>query len=283
MNKIAIGTIVVGVILLIVGLVQVRNLGDDFEDTLEAGIVYEGADGEMELTEYQSEIGIVIHIKSTYEGGSSGGFNERHGNNTWNLTEDDCNLVQTFTLTHNEDNTEAFYPDCYYIDDDGSSAGDGWIAVGWLCKEESSGDNGTWRKDTFCPDGTYTWNTGGEMVMAYDLDLLIEGLFGMVGTLFRSAGACCCGVVILIIGIILAFVLQDNQTQTFDTSSNHPSTSNKDEGFTSYEKKGWDSQDDYIRKDKDDEERPERSKIAVPENEEKKRSGEYEMPPPPEN
>ena len=281
MNKIPIGTIIVGIILLIVGLVQIMSLGTDFEDTLEAGIVYEGADGEMDLKEYQSEIGIVIHIKSTYEGGSSGGFNERHGNNTWNLTEDDCNLVGTFTLTHNEDNTEAFYPDCYYIDDDGSSAGDGWIAVGWLCKKESSEDNRTWRKDTSCPDGTYTWNTGGEIVMAYDLDLLIEGIFGMLGTLFRSAGACCCGVVVLIIGIILAFVLQDNQAQTFDTSSNHPLTSNKDDGFTSYEKKGWDEQEDYIRKDTSEEETTEKEDSE--EETKKSRSGEYEMPPPPGN
>ena len=281
MNKIPIGTIIVGIILLIVGLVQIMSLGTDFEDTLEAGIVYEGADGEMDLKEYQSEIGIVIHIKSTYEGGSSGGFNERHGNNTWNLTEDDCNLVGTFTLIHNEDNTEAFYPDCYYIDDDGSSAGDGWIAVGWLCKKESSEDNRTWRKDTSCPDGTYTWNTGGEIVMAYDLDLLIEGIFGMLGTLFRSAGACCCGVVVLIIGIILAFVLQDNQAQTFDTSSNHPLTSNKDDGFTSYEKKGWDEQEDYIRKDTSEDETTEKEDSE--EETKKSRSGEYEMPPPPGN
>ena len=89
MNKVAIGTIIIGVILVIVGLVQIMSIGDDFEDTLEAGIIYEGADGEMELKQNQSEMGIIITIKSTYAGGSSGGFNERHGNNTWNLTDDD--------------------------------------------------------------------------------------------------------------------------------------------------------------------------------------------------
>ena len=281
MNKIAIGTIVIGVILLIVGLVQIMSLGEDFEDTLEAGILYEGADGEMELKQNQSELGIIITIKSTYESGSSGGFNERHGNNTWNLTEDDCNLVETFTLTHKEDGTQAFYPDCYYIEDDGTTAGDGWIGVGWLCKKEYNKYKETWREDTNCPDGTYTWNTGGEAIMAYDLDLLLEGIFGIVSSIFSSAGACCCGVVILIIGIILAFVLQDNQPQTFDTSSNHPLTNNKDDGFTSYEKKGWDQQEDYIRKGNEDV--AEKSEIAIPESEEKSRSGEYEMPPPPEN
>ena len=280
MNKVAIGTIIIGVILVIVGLVQIMSIGDDFEDTLEAGIIYEGADGEMELKQNQSEMGIIITIKSTYAGGSSGGFNERHGNNTWNLTDDDCNLVETFTLTHKEDGTQAFYPDCYYIEDDGTTAGDGWIGVGWLCKKEYNSDNWSWREDTDCPDGTYTWNTGGELIMAYDLDLLLEGIFGIVSSIFSSAGACCCGVVILIIGIILAFYLQDNQPQTFDTSSNHPLTNNKDDGFTSYEKKGWDQQEDYIRKD--NEEVAEKSEIAIPESEEKKRSGEYELPPPPE-
>jgi len=280
MNKVAIGTIIIGVILLIVGLVQIMSIGEDFEDTLEAGIIYEGADGEMELKQNQSETGIVIHIKSTYEGGRSGGYNENHGNYTWNLTEDDCNLVETFTLTHKEDGTQAFYPDCYYIEDDGSSANDGWVAVGWLCKKEYNNDNWSWREDADCPDGTYTWNTDGEVIMAYDLDLLLEGIFGIVSSIFSSAGACCCGVVILIIGIILAFYLQDNQPQTFDTSSNHPLTNNKDDGFTSYEKKGWDQQEDYIRKD--NEEVAEKSEIAIPESEEKKRSGEYELPPPPE-
>ncbi|RZD34060.1 MAG: hypothetical protein CXT75_10550 [Methanobacteriota archaeon] len=283
MNKIVIGTLILGIILLIVGLVQIRSLGDDFENTLEAGILYQGADGEMELKQNQSEMGIVVHIKSTYAVKSSGGFNNNHGNNTWNLTEDDCNLVETFTLTHNEDNTQAFYPDCYYIEDDGSSAGDGWIAVGWLCMKEYNKDNRTWREDTVCPDGTYTWNTGGETVMAYDLDLLIQGLFALLGTLASSVGACCCGVVVLIIGIILAFTLQDNQNQTFDTSTTHPLTNNRDDGFTNYEKKGWDKQEDYIRKDKDEEDIPEKSEKIVPENEEKKRSGEYESPPPPEN
>ena len=84
----------------------------------------------------------------------------------------------------------------------------------------------------------------------------------------------------MIIGIILAFTLQDNQPQTFDTHSSHPLTNNKDDGFTSYEKKGWDQQEDYIRKD--EEEVPEKSEMATPESEEKKQSGEYELPPPPE-
>ena len=43
---------------------------------------------------------------------------------------------------------------------------------------------------------------------------------------------------------------------------------------------GWYQQEDYIRKGNEDV--AEKSEIAIPESEEKKRSGEYELPPPPE-
>ena len=46
---------------------------------------------------------------------------------------------------------------------------------------------------------------------------------------------------------------------------------------------GWDNQEDYIHRQKEDEDVPEKSDMAIPEDkEETKRSGEYEVPPPPE-
>ena len=45
---------------------------------------------------------------------------------------------------------------------------------------------------------------------------------------------------------------------------------------------GGDEQEDYIHRQNDDEEVPEKSDMAIPEDkEETNRSGEYELPPPP--
>ncbi|MEC8875285.1 MAG: hypothetical protein VYE50_01765, partial [Candidatus Thermoplasmatota archaeon] len=99
MNKIAIFVIGLGVIICLAGIIILMNLGEDTAETIEEGMLYEGADGEMEITGVsdKDEIWFVVHIESTYEGGGEGGYNEEHGNNTWNLTESDCNLVKTFT------------------------------------------------------------------------------------------------------------------------------------------------------------------------------------------
>ena len=285
MNKVAIGTIIIGVILLIVGLVQIMSVGDDFEDNVEKGIIYEGADGDISIDQVNpdSESKYYVHLVDVkYIGGGTGGYNEAHGNSTWNLTEADCDKVKAFSIKDN-DNNEMFYPKCNYVED---GTEDNYIVVGHLCTTlngEYTDDEGTiwpvWTGEG-CRAGTYTWETDGNVVMVYDVEALIGAIFEIVSSLFSSAGACCCGVVILIIGIILAFYLQDNQPQTFDTSSSHPLTNNKDDGFTSYEKKGWEQQEDYIRKGNEDV--AEKSEIAIPESEEKKRSGEYELPPPPE-
>jgi hypothetical protein len=183
-------------------------------------------------------------------------------------------------LTHNEDGTQVFIPRCNYIEDDGGSADDDdWIAVGTLCTQQMAGDRN--RAGEGCPDGSYTWDTGGEVVMVYDIDKLFEGLIGAVIAALGSFGACCCGSLVLIIGIILAFTMEDTQAQTFDTSSNHPLTNNKNDGFTSYERKGWDEQEDYIRKETSEDATTEKEDSE--EETKRGRSGEYEMPPPPEN
>jgi len=75
--------------------------------------------------------------------------------------------------------------------------------------------------------------------------------------------------------------MEDTQAQTFDTSSNHSLTNSKDDGFTSYEKKGWDEQEDYIRKETSEDTTTEKEDSE--EETKRGRSGEYEMPPPPEN
>ena len=278
MNKIAIFVIGLGIIITLIGIVILSNLGEDTIETLEDGVLYEGADGEMKITDRSNPdketMGVYVHIESTYEGGGEGGYNERHGNYTWNLTESDCNLIRTFTLTHNEDGTQVFIPRCNYIEDDGGSADDDdWIAVGTLCTQQTAGDRN--RIGDGCPDGTYTWDTGGVIIMVYDIDKLLEGIFGAILSALGSFGACCCGVVILLIGIILAFTMDDPETRYGDNlDSNLFNQETAETGVKSAS--GWDDQEDYIRKEKTEE--VEETKEEEPETDQKE--GEYEIPPP---
>ena len=275
MNKIAIGVIGLGIIITLAGIYILSNLGEDTIETLEDGVLYEGADGEMKITDRSNPdketMGVYVHIESTYEGGGEGGYNERHGNYTWNLTESDCNLIRTFTLTHNEEGTQVFIPRCNYIEDDGGSAqDDDWIVVGTLCTT-------TWNQTgDGCPDGTYTWDTGGEVIMVYALDKLIEGIFGAVFAVLGSFGACCCGVIVLIIGIILAFTMDDPETRYAgdNQDSNLFNQGTAETGVKA--SSGWDDQEDYIRKEKTEE--VEETKEEEPETDQ--REGEYNIPPP---
>ncbi len=274
MNKIAIGVIALGIIITLAGIIVLSNLEEDATETAEEGLLYEGADGEMKITgksnPNEQGFGLYVHIESTYEGGGEGGFNEERGNNTWDLTESDCDLVRTFTLTHNEDGTQVFIPRCNYIEDDGGSADDDdWIAVGTLCTQQMAGDRN--RTGDGCPDGSYTWDTGGEVVMVYDIDKLIEGLIGAVIAALGSFGACCCGVIVLIIGIILAFTMDDPQTYMGDNQDSNLLNPDTQEPRSA---SGWDEQEDYIRKDSTEDE----TKEEAPETDQRK--GDYKIPPP---
>ena len=149
------------------------------------------------------------------------------------------------------------------------------LDIGVICDSKGKYSNQT----KGCPDGTYTWDTNGRLINVWDGEAIIEGLEGLAA--FAAAFfACCCGVVLLIIGIVLAFVLQEEDTKQYYQSNNQDTTS------SSSGAKGWDERDDYIHKEKGDEEVPEKSEIATPESEDKKdekqRSGEYKPPPPPE-
>ena len=264
-----------GIIITLAGIYILLTLGGKTVETLEEGILYEGADGEMKITDRSNPdketMGVYVHIESTYEGGGEGGYNERHGNYTWNLTESDCNLIRTFTLTHNEEGTQVFIPRCNYIEDDGGSAqDDDWIVVGTLCTT-------TWNQTgDGCPDGTYTWDTGGEVIMVYDLDKLIEGIFGALFAALGSFGACCCGVIVLIIGIILAFTMDDPETRYAgdNQDSNLFNQAAAETGVKA--SSAWDEKEDYIRKEETEE--VEETKEETPETDQ--REGEYEIPPP---
>ncbi len=274
MNKVAIVVVVIGIIIALAGIIVLSNIEEDAVEAIGEGKLYEGADGEMKITGKSNPedrgSGIYVHINGTYEGGGEGGYNENHGNWTWNLTEENCNLVKTFTLTHNEKDTQVFIPRCNYIEDDGGTdADDDWIVVGTLCTQQTAGERNF--TGDGCPDGTYTWNTGGEVVMVYDLDKLLEGIFGALFAALGSFAACCCGVLILLIGIILAFTMDDPQTYMGDNQDSNLLNSDTQEPRTA---SGWDEQEDYIRKDSTKDE----TKEEAPETDQRK--GDYKIPPP---
>ncbi|SVB61397.1 uncharacterized protein METZ01_LOCUS214251, partial [marine metagenome] len=164
---------------------------------------------------------------------------------------------------------------CNYIEDDGGSADDDdWIVVGTLCTQKMAEDRN--RTGDGCPDGTYTWDTGGVEVLVYDVDKLLEGIFEAIVTALSSFGACCCGVVILIIGIILAFTMDDPETRYAgdNQDSNLFNQGTAETGVKA--SSAWDEKEDYIRKEETEE--VEETKEEAPETDQ--REGEYKIPPP---
>ena len=118
-------------------------------------VIYEGIAGSFVIngsTNPEDSVdGIYVHMKGVYVGGRDGGSNAVHGNNTWNLTESDCEQVKNFTLINNETEEQVFIPKCNYIEDKTiGPPGNQWIIIGFLCTEG-------------CPNGNYTWYTGGSV------------------------------------------------------------------------------------------------------------------------
>ena len=263
MNKIGLGVAVVGIVVCLIGAGLFVSGGDKF-GSFDESQQYEGKNGEMKLEGYAGGGWLIVTMEGNYSNGKSviidGGAS---------LKQEDCDLVKNFTLT-GENSEEYFIPTCDNRDD---TTEDGWVHIGVICDSDGKYSNET----KGCPDGTYTWDTNGTLINVWDGEAIIEGLEGLFAF---GAGffACCCGVVVLIIGIVLAFVLQEEDTSQYYQSNTGTSSS------TNSGAKGWDEQTDYIhREKKEEEEVPEKSEIATPEdkNEEKKRSGEYELPPPP--
>lgn len=268
-------TIGIGIVAIVIGIILLTTTGDNFDEDVEEGIVYEGADGKTKIENVEPNTGSKywVHlVDSEFEGGGGGGYNEAHGNSTWNLTQSDCELVRSFTLTYED--KQIFYPQCNYIED---STEDKYIVIGRLCNTPVY-DRYGWEvanEGEGCREGTYTWDTDGNEVMVYDVEAIFGAIIDIIMQAFGSFGACCCGSVILIIGIIMAATMEDNNANPYAQQTN---TEQNPEASS-----GWDEQEDYIHRQKDVEEVPEKSDMAISEDKkEKKRSGEYELPPPPE-
>ena len=62
MNKIPIVVIGLGIIITLIGIVILTNLGEDAIETIEEGVLYEGADGEMKITD-RSPVGEACPVQ----------------------------------------------------------------------------------------------------------------------------------------------------------------------------------------------------------------------------
>lgn len=284
MNKGVVAIVIFGFIICIVAGTLFVASGNSFT-SIEEAERYKGDGGEMKLEGYDGGGYLIVIMKGRYEDGTGYAVD-----GTTNLKQEDCNLVSNFTLK-NSDEVNYFQPACENDDD---TTEDDWIHVGYICVK----DYDTNEEIEKCPDGTYTWDTNGTYIEVHDGDIINDKIWGGLLNLGGGFLACCCGSLIIIIGIFLAFTLEDPNELAINTTRGIP------------EKKGassWDEREDYIHKSddetKNDFEKADKdgdgkidekefadmmkSGMAIPKNEkdkpkEKKRSGEYELPPPPE-
>jgi len=271
--KIVIG---LGILIIIVGIIMVTT-GDSFEENAEEGIIYEGADGRIDIDNAEPNTGskYIVHLVDVkFEGGGDGGYNEAHGNSTWNLTQSDCDLVKSFTLKDGDDN-QIFYPRCNYVADD---VADKYITIGRLCNDVIYDRYGTeiGHEGEGCRAGTYTWDTDGNKVMVYDLEAFIGAILEEIIKWLGSFGACCCGSIVLLIGILMAAFMEEGNSNPYvqQTSGNDSNNQTIPQGSS-----GWDEQKDYIHREKR-EEIPDKSEMAVTEEEEGKSEHKGFAPPP---
>ena len=236
MDKRAIAVMVVGVLLVIGGVAIWLKSGDTVEELGEDYLLYKGADSEMELEGWNKDDNyLVVVMEGEYADGKSAIAEGRSAN----LTTADCELVRNFTL-ENTNGTNFFGTECVFDDD---TEEDGLIHVGYICKEG-------------CPDGTYTWNTNGTKIEVYDLEGIIGGFIAAIIGFVASFGVCCCGSIVLLGGIIMAFTMQEDDPNQWaaapggDVSTHEPGTGWDDK------ESAWSEKKDYIRNDEKDGQNP---------------------------
>ena len=236
MDKRAIAVMVVGVLLVIGGVAIWLKSGDTVEDLGEDYLLYKGADSEMELEGWNKDDNYLVVVM---EGEYANGRSSTPEGGSANLTTKDCDLVSNFTL---KDSTgkNFFSTECVFDDD---TEEDGTIHVGYICKEG-------------CPDGTYTWNTNGTKIEVYDVEGIIGGFIGAIIGFVASFGVCCCGSIVLLGGIIMAFTMQEDDPNQWaaapggDVSTHEPGTGWDDK------ESAWSEKKDYIRNDEKDGQNP---------------------------
>ena len=240
MNKIAIAVMVVGVLLVIGGVAIWLKSGDAVEDlessSGEEYLLYRGADSEMELEGWNKyDNYLVVVMEGEYANGKSAIAEGRSAN----LTTADCELVRNFTL-ENTNGTNFFGTECVFDDD---TEEDGKIHIGYICKEG-------------CPDGTYTWNTNGTKIEVYDVEGIIDDFFAAIIGFIASFGVCCCGSIVLLVGIIMAFTMQEEDPNQWAAAPGE--SISRPEPGTGWDDKesAWSEEKDYIRNDEKDGQNP---------------------------
>ncbi|RZD31260.1 MAG: hypothetical protein CXT74_05550 [Methanobacteriota archaeon] len=236
MNKRAIAVMVVGVLLVIGGVAIWLKSGDTVEDLGEDYLLYKGADSEMELEGWNKDDNyLVVVMEGEYADGKSAIAEGRSAN----LTTADCELVRNFTL-ENTNGTNFFETECVFDDD---TEEDGLIHVGYICKEG-------------CPDGTYTWNTNGTKIEVYDVEGIIGGFIAAIIGFVASFGVCCCGSIVLLGGIIMAFTMQEDDPPQWAAAPGE--SISRPEPGTGWDDKesAWSEEKDYIRNDEKDGQNP---------------------------
>ncbi len=207
-----------------------EELGEDY-------LLYKGADSEMELEGWNKDDNyLVVVMEGEYADGKSAIAEGRSAN----LTTADCELVRNFTL-ENTNGTNFFGTECVFDDD---TEEDGLIHVGYICKEG-------------CPDGTYTWNTNGTKIEVYDVEGIIGGFIAAIIGFVASFGVCCCGSIVLLGGIIMAFTMQEEEDPNQWATAPGESLSTPEPG-TGWDDKesAWSEKKDYIRNDEKDGQNP---------------------------
>lgn len=177
-----------GLILCIIGGVVMFWGASDGISGMEDAQIYEGNGGEIELTGISDTAYLIVVMSGEYADGTDA-LGER---GYVNLSEEDCELISNFTMLNSE-GENLFTPACENSDD--TTGGDGNIHIGYICKMG-------------CEDGTYTWETNNTDIQIWDAEMIIGGLFQILGAGFGGFSVCCCGGFIAFIGIILGFTLK---------------------------------------------------------------------------
>ena len=179
----------VGIALMIIGGVMMFWGTSDGISGMEDAQIYEGSDGEMELSGYSESGFLIVVMEGAYADGTDYADGSRGATN---LTEEDCELVSNFTMMNSE-GVNYFEPACVISDD--TTGGDGHIHIGYICKDG-------------CSDETYTWDTNNTAIQIWDVDILLGGLFQALGAGVGGFSSCCCGGFVAFIGLILGFALK---------------------------------------------------------------------------
>ncbi|MBT4058979.1 MAG: hypothetical protein HOE69_01560 [Euryarchaeota archaeon] len=178
----------IGIILIIIGGVMMYWGTTTGTSKFEEAKIFEGSDGEMELSSYSDDGYLVVVMQGEYADGKD----SVGENGTAELTEEDCELVSNFTM-NNSEGVNYFEPVCEISDD--TTPDDGAIHIGYLCKEG-------------CPNGVYTWTTNNNTIEIWDGEIILEGIGLLALAWGGGPSACCCGGFIAILGLILGFTLK---------------------------------------------------------------------------